>query len=182
MTQTKERTKPAIISLRDIEADMTEKMPPFERANLDLFADRLPLVLDRACVDLTVIVPSSLPPVGEVMANGSFAASQVVAIRPTAVGLPILAREEWIAPYTPYAYGPSPASRAFSQPTVEFDWQETFGILDNLISIVWNETVCLESRATNSPTLADADKTETAEPRRANRPTLASTIVKPAGK
>lgn len=182
MTQTKERTKPAIISLRDIEADMTEKMPPFERANLDLFADRLPLVLDRACVDLTLIVPSSLPPVVKVMANGSFAASQVVAIRPTAVGLPILVREERVEPYTPYAYRPWPASQAYSQPTLEFDWQETFGLLDDLISIVLNDSVCLESNATNSPTLAVTDNTESAAPQRTTRPTLASTIVKPAGR
>ncbi len=161
---------------------MTGKMPPFERANLDLLADRLPLVLDRACVDLTAIVPSSLPPLVEVMPNRSFSAPQVMAIRPTAGGLPILVREDWDEPCQPYGYQPSPASRASSQPTVRFDWQETFGFLDDIISIVLNETVCLESRATNSPTLADADNTETIKPRRTTRPTLASTIVKPAGK
>ena len=35
----------------------------------DYQSDRLPLVLDRACVDLTVLVPSSLPPVAEAMAD-----------------------------------------------------------------------------------------------------------------
>ena len=182
MTNTKEPARPAILPPLDIEAEMTERMPPFERSNLDLLADRLPLVLDRSCVDLTMIVPSSLPPVAEVTPSGSFAAPQVVSIRSTAAGLPILVREERIEPCPPYGFEPSPASQASSQPTVEFDWQATFGLLDDVISIVLNETVCLESLAANSATPAGADKTETAEPRRANRPTLASTIVKPTGR
>ncbi|MCH7994799.1 MAG: hypothetical protein IIB57_10205 [Planctomycetes bacterium] len=182
MTNTKEPAKPAILPPLDIEAEMTEKMPPFERSNLDLLADRLPLVLDRSCVDLTMIVPSSLPPVAEVTPNGSFAAPQVVSIRSTAAGLPILVREEWIAPCPPYGFEPSPASQAASQPTVEFDWQATFGHLHDIISIVLNETACLDSLALNFASPVGADETETTEPKRANRPTLASTIVKPAGR
>ena len=91
-------------------------------------------------------------------------------------------REEWIAPCPPYGFEPSPASQASSPPTVDFDWQATFGHLDDVISIVLNETICLETLAMNSASPPGADQIETAETQRATRPTLASTIVQPAGR
>jgi len=172
-------TPPARFRLQDIESEMMPVIPPLRSSYLDRLADRLPLVLDRSRIDPDVIVPSLLPPVAEVTAEGLFTPIQALSFRPTAVGLPILVREEWVQPCPPAGFEPSPLSDPFTPPAPEFDWQETFGFLDGVLSIVINESVCLDSLDVDPVMQTDAAPMRATDRKRSHRPTLASTIVEP---